>query len=110
MSRRKPGQSELTSFFESKSKGAKDDNKNDTSEPSNEKHHISFDLEIERTNANEINWAIFFELDFNFADTSSNQIDDECGEIASSSKLNVHIEGTAQRSDRSDGQRYNVEE
>lgn len=109
MSNRKRGQQDLSSYFGIKRKVLVDDNNSDADEASNEKHHILFDLGIERMNANEINWTVSFELDFNFADASSERIGIEYGEIASTSRIAVHVEGTAQRNDSSVGQNYDVE-
>lgn len=60
--------------------------------PSKQIRQISFDLKLKHVKyANEIDWSFVFDFDFQFAGTSSNQIDSERGETASTSKLNVRL-------------------
>lgn len=104
----KKNQSDIKDFFGVKRQ--KTDNDGAT-KPSKKKCYITCDCEIERIKANKINWTLLsFNLDFNFADTSSEQSnDDESNEIAAGSKLKVHVEGAISSSKNADGQSHSVE-
>lgn len=104
-------QLDLGDYFSSNAKKQTNvDDVTPATEQCKKKHHITFDCEIEQTNTNEINWTLLFNFDFHFVDdSSSNQsIDDQFGEIASSSNLKVHVEGMI-ASSSSGEQSHNVE-
>lgn len=104
MSKRKI-QQDLTAFFGPKRRADEDDA--DKQQSDSEKPQFIFDFESEQITANEFNWTLTFNIDFDPAD-SSHQIDSPSHEAASTSKLKVHIQGT-HRCDSSENKNYEVD-